>query len=268
MRHSPGWSGSPTRGGAAFGVVWALAFLAAVVILVWMAFLPFTVASSVAARTGFPTRLDLLAANPFSGDGSGGGLELENPVQFGGGTFALIQSFEFDADPLSVLRDEFVINDLSVSLAEVVLVIDGEGRSNVDALRTGEFTRQAFAVTSPHAVAGFPGLGEGPSSVLVRRFHLRVEKVELVDLSGEEPVRRSAELGFDHTYENVRTWTDLLTPALLQQLAREPEFFNALINSGIIPGLDQNNNPLEQIWDQAGNLLNSLFRKLEETRNP
>jgi len=255
------------RGGTLLKLIALMAVLASVTIIGWMVFLPTMAIKAVQGRTEFGVRIDRFAVNPFSGRFQGGDLRLDNPSRFGGDVFAEIARFEGEVEVSSVTTSELVIETLTLDIRKLVLVVDPDGKSNLDAL--GASFAGLPAGTAPHyAVAGLPLIGDGPSQVVVRRLELKLGRLEVLDLAGAQPVLIGDDLNYTHTYENVRKVEQLFTPSFLAQIIKSPQLWQALVSSGAVPGLDRGDNPVHNLMEQGKNLLNSLFRKLEQTPKP
>ena len=111
-------------------------------------------------------------------------------------------------------------------------------------------------------------IGDGPSQVVVRRLELKLGRLEVLDLAGAQPVLVGDDLNYTHTYENVRKVEQLFTPGFLAQLLKSPQLWQALVSSGAVPGLDRGDNPVHNLMEQGKDLLNSLFRTLEQKPKP
>lgn len=255
------------------GVLVLILVLVALAVLAWMLFLPAAARRTVTDRSGFPTTLDRLSANPFTGTFQGGGLHVDNPAELGGGAFVRIAEFSGQVAPLSATQDEFVIETLTVDLTQLVIVVDAAGKTNAEAfgarLAWAEPpTARSLAAAPRHAVAGFPGLGEGPRSVVIHRLRLKIGRVDLVPGPDSNLQRLGDQLDFEAEYTDVRRIEDLLSAELLGRLARSPALWQALLSSGALGDDAAGLGPLQKLWHQAGDALNSLFRKLEQTGKP
>jgi hypothetical protein len=257
----------PQAGGTVFKLIVVMAVLASATVLAWMLFLPSVAQKAMKGQSEFGTRIDHLSANPFSGRFKGEGLRLDNPVRFGGGRFADVASFAGVVEVGSVTTSELVIETLTLDISKLVLVVDPAGKSNLDAF--GASFAGGPVETLPHyAIAGLPLVGEGPSQVVIRRLELTLGRLEVLDLAGEQPIRVGDDLNYRYTYENVRRVEQLFTPDFLARLLQSPQLWQVLVSSGAVPGLDRGDNPVHNLMEQGKDLLNSLFRKLEQTPKP
>lgn len=259
---------NPLAGGTVLKLIVLMAVLASVAVVAWMLFLPTMARNAVQGQTEFETQIDRFAANPFSGRFQGGNLRLNNPARFGGDVFADVASFDGVVEVSSVTTSELVVETLTLDLRKLVLVVDPAGKSNLDAF--GEsFAANLPVETRPRqSLAGLPLIGEGPSQVVIRRLELKLGRLEVLDLAGAQPVLVGDDLNYTHIYENVRTVEQLFTPGFLATLLKSPQLWQALASSGAVPGLDRGDNPVHNLMEQGKDLLNSLFRKLEQTPKP
>ena len=193
-------------GGVLPKLIGLMLVLTALVVLAWMLFLPKLAQNAMQGGSEFPTRLDRLAGNPFTGSFEGGNLHLRNPARFGGDVFAEVANFDGVVQVRSVTRSELVIERLTLNITKLVLAVDASGKSNLDAFGA------SFAINTPtaedhpvYAVAGLPVIGEGPSQVMIRRLDLTLGRLEVLDLAGAQPVHVGDDLNFTHSYENVRS---------------------------------------------------------------
>ena len=254
-------------GGTVFKLIVIMVVLGSLAVVSWMLFLPTVARNAVQGRTDFAVQIDRFSANPFSGHFQGGELRLDNPSQFGGDVFAEVASFEGKVEVGSVTTSELVVQTLTLDIRKLVLVVDPSGKSNLDAFGAS-FASLPAEETPQYAVAGLPLIGDGPSQVVIRRLELKLGRLEVLDLAGATPVRVGDDLNYVHTYESVRTVEQLFTPGFLAQLLKSPQLWQALASSGAVPGLDRGDNPVHNLMEQGKDLLNSLFRKLEQTPKP
>ena len=253
------------RGGALGKLIVLLVVVGAFTTLAWMLLLPTGVRKILQDRSGFVTQVDRFALNPVSGRFSGGGVQIENPPQWGGGRFVEVADFSGRVDALSATREELVIEELVVNLAHLVIVISPDGQTNAQAFGAG-FAQVEATPTVPArrvAVAGLPMMGGGPKSVLVRKLHLKIGRVEVLQPGHPTIPHLSEQLDFEGDYVDVRDGTQLLSADLIKRLARSPALWRALLASQAISSDGTGDSKLQQLLQQAGGALNSLFRKLE-----
>ncbi len=254
------------RGGALGKLIVFMAVVGATATLGWMLLLPVGIERVLVSRSGFATDIGRLAVNPFSGRFSGGEVAIDNPGIWGGGPFVRLAQFSGRLEPLSATREELVLDELTVEIDHLVVIIAPDGSTNAQAFGEG------FALSLPpevgpvsrRAVAGFPGLGEGPQSVLVRRLHLKVGLVEVLQPGHATLERLAEQLEFEGDYQNVRRWEDLLSTELVTRLAKSPALWRALLASDAISGDEAGGNALQRLLQKAGGALNSFFRTLEQ----
>ncbi|MCF3651257.1 hypothetical protein [Synoicihabitans lomoniglobus] len=257
------------RGGAFLKLLVLMAIVVAVVVLAWMIFLPTTVAKVLTDRSGFRTEISKLAFNPIGGGFSGSELEITNPAVYGGDAFVKVAQFSGRLETSTVTKEEFVIDELFIDLTAIKVIIPGDGTSNAEAF--GE-ALIAQITTSPdypdYAVAGLPVIGDGPQRVLIRRLHLKIGRVDVVQPDLGAKGSFGEQFNFEGTFDNVRRWQDMFTPELVKRLAQSPAVWQALLSSGILPEDLGGAGPLQEIWRKAGSTLNSFLRKLDQTPKP
>ncbi|WP_221032302.1 hypothetical protein [Actomonas aquatica] len=258
---------SSQHGGAFGKLILFMVVLSAAVVLAWMLLLPTGVERVLAQRSGFATEVQRLAFNPVSGRFSGGGVEIDNPGIWGGGRFVEIPHFEGRLETMSATREEFVVDELTVEIAHLVIVIGPDGTSNAQAFGEG-FAASIVPVVPtgepPTALAALPMIGDGPQAVLVRKLHLRIGRVEVLQPGHATLDRLVEQLDWEGDYENVREAQDLLSQALVTRLLQSPALWRALLNSEAVQGATAGDSQLNQLLNQAGGLLNSLLRTLEQ----
>ncbi len=258
------------RGGALGKLIVLLLVLSAAVTLGWMLALPGLVAGTLTNRSQFPTTVAQLAFNPFSGRFHGGGVEINNPGRWGGGRFVEISAFAGRVQTMTATKEELVVEELTVDLSHLIIVLTADGQTNAQAFGDGFAVRlpAADAAESRRMVASFPGVGEGPKSVLVKRLRLRVGKIELLQPDRKGLERVAEQLDFVGEYQDVRQLEDLLSGPLLARLAQSPALWKIILSSDLLPADAKTPSGLRRLLDRAGNVLNSLFGTLEQTPDP
>lgn len=262
-----------TAGGVMFTLLVLLAVVGAVVALLWMAFLPQFVAARVEARTGFPTRIERLSANPFTGRVELEGLVIENPAVFEARTFAVVNAFATRVNLFSLPRATLVFETMALDVARVALVTNTDGTNNLDLFKTRLAEGQTAAVVDPLAppVVESKKKGEG-REYLVKVLELRLGTLELVNLTSRRPTRREFVIDHAETLRDVSALKQLLTPALLRRMAMAGAAWENLgpEDLGFTLGLwlRTGGGHLEALGRRATDTLKSLFEKLEDSRGP
>jgi len=245
--------GRAQRGGVGLGLLAFLVFIGAMGALVWMLFLPHLVAWRLEARTGFPTRIERLAANPLTGTLRLEGLVMENPAGFEPRTFMAVNVLAADLRLTALLRRELVFETVELDLARVSLVTRRDGTNNLGLLH--EAWRAGGVGRDP---GGRPDPGEA-RSWLVRRLDLRLGTIEVVNHAANPAEQREFVLNHSQTMNEVTSVQQVLTPELLRRLPGLGGVVGWLrTGTGLVGDLGR------LPW--AG--LNSLFRKLEESAQP
>jgi hypothetical protein len=249
-----------------FGGLFAFAALA------WMMFLPFFVARELKAVTGFDVKVEVLTANPFTGNVAVQGLVVANPSDYPVPDFIEVRSLYADVSEFSCLfSDSYVVNDLDLWVTKVELVQRAAGKSN-----TGDFIG-AFS----HAPAGSREGGQAapprPAKYLVRKLRLRVDRLIVADYSGSTKQEKTYSLGIDHTYTDISDPKQLLVPDVVRSLYPfgahrdvvrfiPGEFGEAL--GGLLGSSAKVTSKLKDAGQKAGDYVKGLFDKLEQSAKP
>jgi len=270
MNHSTVRDSHPERGGFCFGLIVAMAVIAAILVLAWIILLPRLITQAVSQTTGLSCHIDRLHANPFTGAFRADGLVLGNPEGWGHETMAEITRVDGKVDLFSLRSDTLIIEQLEVDIARFVVVIDGRGRTNLEAL--------AFATPPVMALDSFPTAAlaasfapvprDGPSRFIVQQLDLYLQRLEVLDQGAVPPRRWGDDLEYQETHLHLRHPRQLLSPQLLTRLAQSPVVFDVLLSSGILGGDDQAQGGVDLLWDRAAGALNSLLQGLEQNPNP
>lgn len=246
--------------------------LFALAALAWMAFLPAVVAHELRAVTGFDVRVETLAANPFSGRVDAEGVTAANPPGYPVPDFVELRRLHAVIDEFSwVFSQTIVIEELDVDAAKVELVLRGNGESNA-----GEFA----AAFSRRGATAAPGQGASPAKptrYLVRRLHLRLDRLVVADFSGGRTGERSYDLRIDHTYRDVSDPRQLLVPDVVRSLYSigvhrdvdrllPGDFGKALGDA--LGNAQQLGSKLREAGRKAGGILRGMLDKLEQSAKP
>ena len=135
-----------------------------VVVLVILALSADTIVTSIAEsrlrkQTGLEVRLGKLELRPWSGRARVEKLVFYNPAEFGGGPLVDIAELHVEYDPALARERKLHLNVLRFNLAELHIVVDKDGRSNLDGVRaTVEEIRRGKTVTRTNAPMEFAGL--------------------------------------------------------------------------------------------------------------
>jgi hypothetical protein len=242
------------RGGAGVGCLALLVFLGAVVALVWMALLPHLVSWRLEAKTGFPTRIERLVANPFAGSLRVEGLVMENPAGFEPRTFLAVNTLALNVRLTALLRKELIFDEVVLDLARVSVVTRADGANNLGLLVEGWSGGDPATRPAPR---DRPDKAERPW--LVRRLELRLGTVEIVNAAARPPERRELVLNHVQTLHEVSTFSHLLTPELMRSL---PGL------GGVLGWVRAGTGFVAEAGRRPWARVNSLFRRLEESAGP
>ncbi len=267
MSRSGGYGGRASlRGGAKFKLLLFLAFLTAVLLLVWMAFLPQIVAARIEAATGFPTRIEHLSASPFTGRVHLEGLIVENPQTFGPRTFVALNEFRADLQVPTLFKRTLVFEAMKVDLAHAVVVTNTDGTNNLDLFN------ERWRGDHPPAEPTKSVADRTEPRWLIKELELSVGTIELINLTARAPSRRELRLDFDYTYRDVTAVNQLMVPALMTRMAVAGGAFENLLPGelGRTLGdwLGATGGFFQSAGRRVGDTLKSLFEKLEESKKP
>ncbi len=181
--------------------------------LAWMAFLPTLVERELRKVTGFDVRIEVLAANPFTGRVSARGVKARNPESYPTEEFVDLRELKTELGVFSCfLGDRLVIESLDVNAASVEIVRRHDGHTNA-----GDFIG-AFSGPSGNAQGGSPSKSGKPFQYLVKSLHVRLDRLVIADYSTSKPEVKTYELGIDHTFSNVTDPKQLLVPDVVRSL--------------------------------------------------
>jgi hypothetical protein len=240
--------------------------LFALAALAWMVFLPVVVERELRAVTGFEVRVTSLAANPFTGSVSAGGLMLANPPAYSVPDFVELRAFKAEINEFSwVFGDRLIIDELSIDASKIELVLERSGRSNA-AEFAAAFSRGP-APASPSAPAP-----SKPFRYLVKSLHLKVDRLVVADYSGLNEVEKTYDLHLDQTFSNVSDPKQLLVPDVIRSLYSfglnrnasqllPGEFGKALGDA--VGGAAQMGTKVKDAEQRAKNYVKGLLDKLE-----
>jgi hypothetical protein len=237
-----------------------LAVIGATVALLWMLFLPRLVTARVAQQSRFGVAIEAFAANPFTGTVLLRGVTVENPAVFGPRDFIRLQAFEADAQMFTTLRQRVVLDEVRIDLPLLAIVTNTDGTTNLDLFRE-------------RMGGGMEPTGRTPArKFLIKRLHVRVGELRFINLTARQPRERSMQLDFEHTFENISDWKQLLVPELFRRVAVAGGTFEGLVPEDLGRTVGQ--------WSRSGGglfreparrateTMKSLFEKLEDSTKP
>ncbi|MEN9573953.1 MAG: hypothetical protein RL514_1808 [Verrucomicrobiota bacterium] len=110
-------------------------------------------------QTGLEVRLDKLELRPWSGRARAENLVFYNPAEFGGGPLVNLAELHVEYDPVLARERKLRLNVLRFNLAELNIVVNKEGQSNLDGVRKAvEEIRRGQRLTKTNAPMEFVGL--------------------------------------------------------------------------------------------------------------
>jgi uncharacterized protein involved in outer membrane biogenesis len=218
---------------------------AAIIVIVWVFFLPSIVTGVLHRRTGYDIALKGLSINPFTARVSIDSFVINNPrPDYAAPEFVDLPAFKLDAALFSLLGNRPVLEDGDLNLSYVALV-QPAGKNDVSNARL--FVDRLAGVSAPPAKDGkpaepkpAPGKTE-PAGFLIKRLHVRIGKVIMIDEA--KNTRKELDINFEHTYENVTDAKQFITADLARSLLGLGSQL-----SGLIPG-------------EAGKTLDGVFKK-------
>jgi len=244
-----------------------LATLLAIAALAWMAFLPAFAERELRAVTGFDIRVPILSANPLTGRLYVQGLTAKNPSGYPSPDFVEIHSLQADVQVFSLLfGDRVVIDNLDLNVGTLDIIRLHDGKSNVG---------QCSDAFSPPMAPGTPA---APARrYLVKRLHIRMEKLVIEDYTGFNPEKKVYNLNIDHAYTDVSDARQLLVPDVVRTLysfglhhdtARLlPGDFGVALAAGV-DGVAQVGSKVKDVTHKTGEYLKGLLDKLEQSPKP
>lgn len=151
--------------------------------------------SRLRKQTGLEVRLGRLELRPWSGRVRAEKLVIYNPAEFGGGPLVDVPELHVEYDPALAKERKLHLNVLRFHLAELNIVVDKSGQSNLDGVRrTVERIRRGERLARTNAPLEFAGLdrlnltlGKGTWTDLrhsgtPREFDLGIRNEVLVDM--------------------------------------------------------------------------------------
>lgn len=178
--------------------------------LAWMVFLPAIVDRQLREATGFDFHVAVLRADPFTGRVVVRGLSATNPPTYPLPDFVELKELRADVNVFSwIFSDRIVINELDVDTSKIELIRQHDGTSNA-----GEFMA-AFKKRQAAPVAAAPGSSK---AYLIRRLHIRLEKLVVADYTGSKSEEKVYSLNIDQTYADVSDPRQLLVPRVVTTL--------------------------------------------------
>jgi len=191
------------------------------------------------------------------------GLVIENPPTFPTPDFVQVREFRATAELFALFSDRPVIDEAVVDIAQVTLVKNQAGQRNVALLQ------ERLAGAPAPARAGAPpatGPAPKPREFLIRHLELRLDKLRLVDVSGDQPSTQEYDLGIRQTYENVTTPVQIAVPILGQLAARGGVIGDLAgkLGADALATAKQTGEILKDAGKQAGAALQGFFQSLEQ----
>ncbi|HEY5079327.1 MAG TPA: hypothetical protein VII43_05750 [Opitutaceae bacterium] len=246
-----------------------LAGFLALLALAWMVFLPSVVEHELRELTGFNVKVAVLTANPFTGRVVARGFVATNPSTYPKPGFIEVRVVRVDLSLFSLaFSDRIVVDDLDVDIDTVELVRRHDGHANAI-----DF---ASAFTVPAAASPAPALGKR-THYLVRKLHLRLDRLIVEDYTGSKSYEKSYDLHIDQSYSNVIDSRQLLSPEVVKSLHKfglhhevsellPGDFGRALADA--VGGAAQLGAKLQDALRETGDAAKGLIDKLDQSKKP
>ena len=258
----------PLRG---FSVLKLLLGLAAFIIgltVIWILVLPSIVVSTIHSKTGFSVKLDSLAVNPFTAKVHLRGLVLRNPSGWTESAFVDLREFRADADLIPLLRGKLMADEVAVDVAQVTLVRNKQGELNAvvfkDALVGEKQPESAPAPKSKDSAA--------KNEFLIRRLHLKFDRLVYADHSGRSPSVKTYDLRIDREMRDVDSFTALVSPFKGAALGVVSDALGGMFTgaAGLLQNaqglLKEGGEFLKDTGKKAGEALKGLMQQLEKKK--
>lgn len=115
--------------------------------------------SRLRKQTGLEVRLGKLEVRPWSGRAHAERLVIYSPAEFGGGPLVNLAELLVEYDPQLAKERKLHLKVLRFNLAELHIVVNKEGQSNLDGVRRAvERARRGEPIIRPNAPMDFVGL--------------------------------------------------------------------------------------------------------------
>ena len=191
--------------------------------LLLMFFLSHILQYGITAKTGFPTLVDELSSNPLRGTLAARNFHIRNPEVFPSDAFLEIGRLQFKLSPASLFRETIEVEHIEVEISQLTGIREPGGRVNFEEFRIAlEGLRAADE-------------GGGGKTFAIGRFRLKLDRVLLIDYSGDGLERlQEYEVDLDMSFEDT-TSLRLVAPEVLRRLASagvpfdEDSIFTALV---------------------------------------
>ncbi|MDQ8185406.1 hypothetical protein [Pelagicoccus sp. SDUM812002] len=187
------------RGGIMKSALAMLTVLSAGGVLGWMLLMPGAVQLEIETRTGFPASADSMAVNPLGGlTLNGKNLVVGNPGTYGGGDAMLeIKSISGSASLPSLMRGEIWINELEMHITRATLVVNENGRLNLDAFASRLFSDPVTGTPLPF---------------YAENVRLLIDEVVFIDQSAFMPTRREMRVSLPSERAGLENSRDIFGP--------------------------------------------------------
>jgi hypothetical protein len=155
-------------------------------------------------ETGLEVRIGRMETGLFDATLTLQDLKIFNPPEFGGGPMIYMPEIHLEWDAQALARQNLHLSLARIHLAELTVVRNKEGRSNLDLL-----AHKVPAITN---LSNQPSVLNGWTFTGVDVLNLTIERLRVVDLNNPaKPYETN--LGLNHEIlRNVRSLADVMTP--------------------------------------------------------
>jgi len=249
------------RGGILFKLLLALAGLAVVAVIAWVALLPGIVVSTVHSKTGFGVKVDQLGVNPFTGSVKLKGLVVQNPDGWPEAGFIDLREFSADVHLWPLMGGRFVADEVTLDLAQLTVVTNRDGVLNTTAFSRGFSGPQ----TGTPAGGSSPASGGGGRGFLIHKLRLKFGKLVYADYSRSRPVVKAYNVQLDRELTEVDSVAKIASPltgnalgALAAALGGASPRDASTLNDAV--------DFLQSAGKKTGESLKNLFRSLDNKK--
>ncbi len=252
------------------GAALLLAGLLALLALAWMLLLPSVVEHELRELTGFDVRLAALAANPFTGHVVAKGFVATNPSTYPKPGFIEVRVVRAEMSLFSLAFSERIaVDDLDVDIDTVELVRRHDGRANAVDFAT--------AFTGPRAATPAAAPMGKHTRYLVRRLHVRLDRLIVEDYTGSKSYEKTYDLHIDERYANVIDSRQLLSADVVKTLHSfglhhevsellPGDFGRALADA--VGGAAQMGAKVQDTFRKTGDAMKGVIDKLDQSPKP
>ncbi len=199
--------------------------LTAALALMLMFFLSHIVQYGITAKTGFPTHVEDLSSNPLRGTLRASGFEVRNPPHYSQPRFLEIERLDLRVSPGSLFRNRIEVENFELKVPRLTGIRNAEGRINLE-----EFGSVIEEMLDDRRSR------EPEKEVVIKRFRLKIDKVELLDYSHPSGDRAEEyRVDVDLELTNVTSLRNVAPEVLRRFAAAGISFERDAVFAGAVP---------------------------------